>query len=460
MLKRLRVENFKSWRIADLKLAPLTALYGANSSGKSSLIQFLLLLKQTKDTPDRKAVFDFGSPEGFVNLGSFADAVYGHDTSQPIHWELEWQMPSKLSIADPGGKRSKALFEGTEIQIESQVSLRGKAPATDRLSYLFDRATFVVERGSAERAGYQLKTKNKVDFSFKRTQGRVWDLPAPSKSYLFPDQARTYFQNSQFIGEFETAYVSQIDNVIHLGPLRAFPRREYPWSGSRPTDVGRSGENTIDAILAATDDDVTRNLGPKKRRMPFQEMIAWWLQTMGMIDHFHVEEVGSSSGLYRVRVRKNQKSPDVLLTDVGFGISQVLPALVLLYYVPEHSTVILEQPEIHLHPAVQTALADLIISVVKARNVQVILESHSEYLLNRLLRRVAEGDNSPYTPISPADVKVYFCRNESGESRLDNLHVNMFGGIENWPEEFFGDSVGEMAAREEAAIKRKKPAAE
>ena len=104
-------------------------------------------------------------------------------------------------------------------------------------------------------------------------------------------------------------------------------------------------------------------------------MIAWWLKELGLIDSFTVSEIAPGAGLYRVLVKRDPESPETFITDVGFGVSQVLPALVLLYYAPEGATVILEQPEIHLHPAVQSALADLIITTVKSRNVQVILES-------------------------------------------------------------------------------------
>ena len=83
--------------------------------------------------------------------------------------------------------------------------------------------------------------------------------------------------------------------------------------------------------------------------------------------------------------------PDVRLTDVGFGVSQVLPVLILCSYAPEGSILILEHPEAHLHPKVQSELADVLIDVVKNRNVQIILESHSEHLLLRLMRRIAGG---------------------------------------------------------------------
>src|SRR5262249_35020699 len=148
------------------------------------------------------------------------------------------------------------------------------------------------------------------------------------------------------------------------------------------------------------------------------------------INRFKVTEVAAGAGLYRAMVKRDPESPETSITDVGFGVSQVLPALVLLYYAPEGSTVILEQPEIHLHPAVQSALADAIITTVKSRNIQVILESHSEHLLQRLLRRIAEGQDSPYPTISPKDLRLFFCQATQGVSRINELNVNLFGSIE------------------------------
>jgi predicted ATPase len=135
--------------------------------------------------------------------------------------------------------------------------------------------------------------------------------------------------------------------------------------------------------------------------------------------------------IYRVKVRRNPGSPDVLITDVGFGVSQILPAIVLCYYAPAGSIIILEQPEIHLHPAVQAGLADVFIDAVKTRNIQIIFESHSEHLLKRLQRRIAEKVIKP-------------------------LNLDLFGRIENWPKDFFGNQFEEMALTTRAAIERKK----
>ena len=114
----------------------------------------------------------------------------------------------------------------------------------------------------------------------------------------------------------------------------------------------------------------------------------------------------------------------------------------------------MEQPEIHLHPRVQAQLADVFISAVQAwehgkpRNVQLIIETHSEHFLNRLQRRVAEED------IPTEHVAIYFARRAGVSSRLDHLRLTDLGEIENWPENFFGDDLAESTARVVAAARR------
>ena len=148
-------------------------------------------------------------------------------------------------------------------------------------------------------------------------------------------------------------------------------------------------------------------------------------------------------------LKRTEDSPETLITDMGIGVSQVLPVLVLCYYVPEGSTIILEQPELHLHPSVQAGLADVFIDVIKHRNVQILLESHSEHLLRRLQRRIAEEE------FKSEDAALYFCEMHAGESKLTPLAVDMFGDIHNWPADFFGDLLGEVVAAFDAGLERK-----
>jgi predicted ATPase len=162
-----------------------------------------------------------------------------------------------------------------------------------------------------------------------------------------------------------------------------------------------------------------------------------------------VQPIAPNRKEYEVRIQRTAESASVFLTDVGFGVSQILPVLVLLFYVPEGSTVILEQPEIHLHPAVQAGLADVFIDAIKRRKLQIILESHSEHLLQRLQRRMAEEI------IEPDAVKLYFTSIEEGKSKLTPLQLDEYGNIHNWPAGFFGDAFAESAAKMKAEMKRK-----
>lgn len=167
-----------------------------------------------------------------------------------------------------------------------------------------------------------------------------------------------------------------------------------------------------------------------------------------MAEDFSLHPIARSRQEFEVKIRLTKDSPEVLLTEVGFGVSQILPVLTQCYFSPKGSTIILEQPEIHLHPAVQAGLADVFIDVIKNRGVQIILESHSEHLLRRLQRRMAEEQ------LAQDDVALYFTRMADGESKLDELDIDAYGNIRNWPENFFGDEMGDLVAMTEATMQR------
>lgn len=453
MLRRLSFTNFKSWPKAELTLAPITGLFGTNSSGKTSLLQFLLMLKQTKEATDRALSLDLNG--SYVQLGTIRDAIHKHDETRGITVELAFERDEPLALQDPTGKKAVPIASGKEVRLSAHIGVHKRAPQAERIRYDLGGMSFTLERGKGKEREFDLHASDPSGrFRFIRTQGRPWGLPGPIKSYAFPDQARTYFQNAAFLADLEAAYESAMDRVFYLGPLRDYPKRDYLWARSRPTDVGQKGEKAIDAILAATEAAETRNLKPKARLMPFQKIIAHWLREMGLIENFTVEEIREGSNRWQAKVTTRRGGAEVLLTDVGFGVSQVLPVITLLYYVPEGSTVILEQPEIHLHPLAQAHLADVIISAAQRRRVQVIVESHSEHLLLRLQRRIAEE------VVRKDDVALYFCDAPEGVSRLSALELDLLGRITNWPQQFMGDAFGETAAAEEARLKRMGRAAE
>jgi predicted ATPase len=454
MLSALHFTNFKSWARADLVCGRITGLFGTNSSGKTSLLQFLLLIKQTKNATDRGISLELNGD--LIQLGTIKDTIHKHDEQQSITWSLSFRLSSDLTLSDPSKKKSPVIARGSELTLESEIAVQRSAPVARRLSYCLGETCFTLAPRSGDLAQFELKaspfTGARSDFSFSRTKGRAWQLPGPIKAYAFPDQARTYFQNAGFLADLEATYEVEVDRIFYLGPLRDYPKRDYLWARSRPTDVGQRGEKAIDAILAATEAGERRNLKARARHKPFQGLVAHWLRQMGLIDSFSVVEIAPGSNRWQARVKTRAGGSEVLLTDVGFGVSQVLPVVTLLQYVPEGSTVILEQPEIHLHPLAQAGLADVIIQAATHRNVQVILESHSEHLLLRLQRRIAEG------AISDDIVKLYFCDAPKGSSTLTPLDVDLYGSIHNWPDKFMGDAFTETAEAELARLRRMKAA--
>ena len=449
MLKHLAFTNFKSWPKLDLPCGQITGLFGTNSSGKTSILQFLLLLKQTKEATDRALSLELNGP--YVELGTIKDAIHKHDEALGIEFEVTFARAEPLSLANPSASKSAApLAEGSAFTLAASLVVEKRAPQTRKLAYRLGSHEFSTTQSKRADRGFDLNARDEEGggFKFNRTTGRPWPLPGPIKGYAFPDQARTYFQNAGFLSDLEAAYEQAVDRIFYLGPLREFPKRDYLWARSRPSDVGQQGEKAIDAILAATEANVQLNLRPKTRLLPFQPMVAHWLKQLGLIQSFKVEEIAPGSNRWQAKVVTRPGGSEVLLTDVGFGVSQVLPVITLLLFVPEGSTVILEQPEIHLHPLAQAGLADVIIHAATHRRVQVILESHSEHLLLRLQRRIAEET------VSANDVRLFFCDSVGGGSKVTPLRLDLLGQIDNWPEHFMGDAFGEVAQAERARLRR------
>jgi len=457
MLRELRIKNFKNWSdTGAFRLAPITVFFGVNSAGKSSLMQFLLMLKQTAESPDLHRVLHPGDSETQVELGTYRDLIFRHDLSRMIEFLMEWDLPKSLFAVDLINnivyRGDKLLFNAS---IESDPS--GGGQNIRSLEYRLtpeSRGLIVSMRKSNGKEEYKLTAD---PYKLIRNPGRVWKLGQPTRFYGFPDEVRAYYQNAQFTSEFALELERQLRRVQYLGPLRTIPSRSYIWSGETPEHVGWSGKRAIEALLGAKKRKISA--GPRKRGRPFEEVVASWLQKMGLLEKFEVARVGEHRKEYEVLVQTRDSDTKVNLPDVGFGVSQILPVVVQCFYAQPHTTILLEQPEIHLHPAVQMTLADLFIETVQSREdgedraIQLIVESHSEHFLRRLQTRIADKT------ISPDEIALYWCKLGSEGAVLEPLRTNLLGDIENWPDNFFGDEIGEMAHRlEAAAAQEKEPA--
>jgi len=457
MLKQLRIKNFKIWKdTGKIRMAPIVLFFGANSSGKSSIGQFLMMLKQTIDSPDRKAVFYPGSKNTAVQLGSFTEMVFHHDIGNNIEFEYKWNLDDILRIKDP---ISGVSFQGNELKFNAEVGLADKdqhSLAVKRFGYqLFDSDSSALSVGLEEVQKQRGKYKIQAEpYKLVRQQGRPWSFRWPVRFYGFPDETVAYHQNSDFVQDLNLANEKLFKMLSYLGPLRTKAERLYSWSGIKPESVGYSGENTIGAVLSAKKRRIS--LGYKRPSKGFEEIIALKLKEMGLIEAFEIKPISDKRQEYEVKLKTKGSNDWVDLPDVGFGISQVLPVLVQCFYAPSGSIILMEQPEIHLHPSAQSALADVMIDVINSRengedrNVQLIIETHSEHFLRRIQRRIAEN------VIDKEKVSAYFADVSKNPAALDPLQIDLFGNIQNWPKNFFGDEMGDITKQAKAALERRK----
>lgn len=455
MLKQLQIKNFKGWKdTGEIRMAPISLFFGANSSGKSSIGQFLMMLKQTVESPDRKAVFYPGGKNSAVQLGSYQEMVFHRNPLNKIAFEYAWDNDT-LKIKDPN---SGHLFSGDKLIFDAEVGLGDKDQHSlilEHMKYqLVENEKLSFSVGLERKSGTKLEYKTEAEkYSLIRQKGRVWSLKGAVRFYGFPDEVVAYYQNADFVQELNLQHEKLFRSLCYLGPLRTKAERLYSWTGIEPESVGYAGEHTVAAILAARNRKIS--LGYKRFIKPFEEIIALKLKEMGLIEDFRVNPISEQRQEYEVKVRTKGSEDWVDLPDVGFGVSQVLPVLVQCFYAPPGSIILMEQPEIHLHPNAQSALADVMIDVINSkenghdRNIQLIIETHSEHFLRRLQRRIAED------VIPQEKVSAYFANITKIPATLEPLKIDIFGNIQNWPENFFGDEMGDITAQSKAAMKKR-----
>ena len=163
MLTRLRLENFKSWQdTGNIALRPITGFFGANSSGKSSLIHALLLLKQTADSADRGIVFQFGGAATRVDLGDFASVVHGHEAGSALGLSLDWQTEKPIRITDTYARREVVRSEDIGFQVVTRMEGAGAGArlVVDQMAYHVGDAEFGLHLAYDEKYPYDLFTEN------------------------------------------------------------------------------------------------------------------------------------------------------------------------------------------------------------------------------------------------------------------------------------------------------------
>ncbi len=424
MFTRLRLTNFKVWRdTGDVALGPVTLLLGTNSSGKSSLIQSLLLLKQTVLAPDRSvhlslsgdeatALFDFGSFETVLLQGAGA--------------------PRQFSIAfDFERAAATGVSRGSFECHYGQTAARSVAVHDLRLS-MDDRQFRAVRR---EKGAYAIAVDGKT---LPGVRGPHY---APERSIAFSAHAVSRLgHDGPVVEDLSLAIRRELEQIRYLGPLRRRPQRDYAWQKAAPGDIGSDGARTADVLMASA-------LLKGNDQGQVVNGVSKWLQRMKVADRLEVRQLGRASR-YELVVHRDGLMTNV--SDVGIGVALVLPVLAVAYAAPQGSTIILEEPEIHLHPLAQSVLAELFVEVSRERGVQFIVETHSEHLFRRMQTLIARGE------VAPDDARMYFVEHDGGNARMRALAVDEFGRVGNWPDGFFGDALGETREQARLMFERRK----
>lgn len=429
MLTHLKLENFKIWRsTGPVRLAPLTLLLGTNSSGKSSLIQSLLLMRQTVKGDDAGLDLNLGNPDAddTVTMGQFRDLLCRHGQAtettpdSQVGIEFRWQ-PHGSTTADT-----------TLFSARYRAGPAGSAEL-DALRLGQDGQGFTVLRRKPGIYRLQLATR-------QRPEGQSADF-RPERSFAF--SAATLNKLGPLADEIRPvgpALLDELSRIIYLGPVRQLARRDYVWSGRMPAHIGDDGGRAVDVLIASGVAQQAKPGSAGEAGRIFREA-EQWLKTLEIADGLQVRALGSSA---RYELLVKHRDAVVNLKDVGVGVSQVIPVVVAALFAKPGHIVIIEEPESHLHPLAQAKLAELLAKISAERGVQFIVETHSEHLFRRLQTLIARQE------VQPEQAALYFVERDGQAAKLRELHVDDFGRLTNWPDKFFGNALGET--REQARL--------
>jgi len=438
MLTHLRVENLKS--VSDsgpLQLRPLTFLMGPNSSGKSTLLQAILLARQTVDSRD--VANPLVTEGAYVKLGAYRDFIHRHDRSRRLRLEIGVQPDNRLTL-EPGGAAA-GVVDSLRMMAEFSYNQKTFAIFPTVVSYATSPTVLEVtkRRVTRERSTIEMQYEGKPLRVSVHVPGKFYDIARGAFPLLYntryaPSVVRREPLPVFLTREFEAA----LNKTFYVGPLRTGPLRTYVAAGETPQDVGFQGEATFAILWAAR---WNRRLQQSVFR-PSSE----WLRRFDMAARLDLERVGGTH--FRLLFTDPTTGIQASFADVGFGASQLLPAIVQSLYAPRGSTIIMEQPEIHLHPAAQGTLGDLFIEGTRLGK-QLIIETHSEHLVSRVLRRVAEG------ALSRDKVAIYYCSPSEAGTQVKEIELDEFGRFgEGLPPGFFEEAYKESLAHVQAMAAR------
>lgn len=413
-INRIAIQGYKS--IADrcsIDLGYLTVLAGANSSGKSSLLQPLLILKQTLESQ-----FDPGSL--LINGGS----VKMTSVSQ-----IQPRIPDSRKTSDLIIELGLSSGRFVRLKFSMAQMKRGvKIIESDYLITLEDKE-ICLKKGLSRQDLLNLirqQLKNHPLAALLNIYEESADNPLIEKS-CFLDLALSGNGFSVPFSLFDQ-YAKEIRRIIHVPGIRGNPERMYQKTAIGPEFTGIFDKYVASIILAWKTE---KKAEFKRLSQDLAELGLTWKIDAKQVDDSQLELLVGRCPAHNPSSNQNPKAGDTVnIADVGFGVSQVLPVLVALLVAEPGQLVYIEQPEIHLHPKAQVTLANLLVRAAK-RHVRVVLETHSSILLLAIQALVAEGQ------LLPIDTRLHWVtRNAEGATEVNSTQLDEIGAFGDWPEDF------------------------
>ena len=447
MLKNILLLNFKGFKtVKNLEFKPITVLCGVNSSGKSSILKSILLMKQSIESLSKDSPLLLNGK--CVKLGSFEDIIYNHDTNNSLSMSFTFNfadLSNKLEKykydimikdflgIDSRDKKQKATFTISFKQIDSEIivsefvvegfNLHIRLSHINDNKYLLDCNNIYIPAKDSGKKGLNLSEEVELKFGNSLIP-RI--RPISNKDKISSNVTKMRF--ADFMCHYSgTILQILLEQISYIGPLRKEPARRYIYE-DEVSSIGPRGENAA-YIYSKEKENNEKNNSFNIQECKFYTALNKWLSQM------NINEFNNNTQKEIIRLNvKSSSGVKVDISDVGFGVSQILPILIEGLRMGDGQTLLLEQPEIHLHPKLQMQLTDFFIAM-SLNDKNTIIETHSEHIINRLVRRSLEDDDIR------EKINIYFI---NSEGLFEKIIIDKGKGITNWPVDFFDQAVDEQ----------------
>jgi predicted ATPase len=429
-ISSIRLRNFRCFLDSgEIPIRPLTIIFGRNNAGKSSILDSLFLLRQTLDRPEYEEGLNMRGP--LYPAGSYADIVHKHLSRENITMEFG-VLPAPETFEEPKvhsrTKRSGRLimeFCSKEPQPPGLVGFKVESHGAPVVE---------IRRGRGRGGPHEIHFGGKVVGGEERGTFRLSGfLPILSRYALMPpgrrsakrDEARWIARN--LIEEFRRT----LSSLRAVGAFRAAPERRYDYQGRPPEAADLSGQNVVYALI---EDNMRRG----KQRGTLIHSLNRWLNIVGRVQLLPLRRISSTARLYELRLKDTESGRWANFADVGFGIGQALPVLVEGLRTPRDGLFIVQEPEIHLHPDAQLAMADYLIDLASSGRT-VIVETHSEALLLRVRQAVLDAEEhvGRRRLLRANQLSIVYVKSDKGgSSHATPLSMDELGQVQDWPEGF------------------------